>query len=129
MKEEHTLNGLIYFITKWREEEMRTFKFLRTPLFTAHDGGDVYAGERFYTVLKEAYIHRGVTLPKYTIIARTISIDKRHKFKANIHKVWYFRSESNARYLIRQWKRQDKFYAGGGENMHHNSDIRITFNR
>ncbi len=106
---------------------MKRFKFFTEPLFQAHDGGDVYPGETFYTVLKEDYVHRGVTLPRYSIIERTISIDKRYKFKVNNDMVWYFRSESNADYLIRIWKKQDGI--SGGEVFHKQSDIIITFNR
>lgn len=107
---------------------MKRFKFFTEPLFQAHDGGDVYPGETFYTVLKEDYVHRGVTLPRYSIIERTISIDKRYNFKSNNDMVWYFRSISNAEYLVNIWKRDDRMTLGG-ENMHYNSDITITFNR
>lgn len=92
---------------------MRPFKFFVSPLFTAHDGGDVYPGERFYTVLKENYIDsRERTHLKYKIIERSISMKNRFKFKVNNDMVWYFRSKNNAEYLIREWKRQDIGYGG-----------------
>ena len=104
---------------------MRDFKFFVFPLFEAHDGGDVYAGNTFYTVLKEDYTDpRGKVFPKYTIIKRNISIEKRFKFKVNNDMVWYFRSKNNAQYLIREWKRQDIGY-GSMINLYYNNDKTI----
>lgn len=39
------------------------FKFLRNPIASAHDGGDIYAGEVFYTMNKEDFpsIKRGIS--------------------------------------------------------------------
>jgi hypothetical protein len=108
---------------------MKPFKFLRTPLFTAHDGGDVYAGEHFYTMNKEEFPSvNGGTIPKYTIVTRCIHPKFKDKFKPDHEVLWYFRSIQNAVYLRTIWEREDRM-TSGGENMHHNSDITITFNR
>ena len=109
---------------------MRPFKFLRTPLFTSHDGGDVYAGEVFYTMNKEDFqsVVPGRIIPKYTIVTRCIHPKYKDRFKPDHNTLWYFRSKSNAEYLKRIWERDDRMTLGG-ENMYHNSDITITFNR
>jgi hypothetical protein len=110
---------------------MRPFKFLRCPLFTAHDGGDVYPGQYFYSMNKEemeSVTRPGEMIPKYTIVQRCVHPIYKDVFKPDHTKLWYFKSKSNAEYLKRIWERDDRMTLGG-ENMYHNSDITITFNR
>jgi|LakMenEpi03Aug12_release.lakeMendotaPanAssembly.Ray.scaffolds.fasta_scaffold212126_1 hypothetical protein len=107
---------------------MRQFKFLVEPLLNAHDGGDIYPGQEFYTVNKEELHLRERPTPKYSIVRRVVPFKYRHKFKPDHDILWYFRSKSNAEYLINIWKRDDRM-TSGGESMHYNSDITITFNR
>lgn len=89
---------------------MKSFKFLRTPLFTAHDGGEVYPGDYFYTMNKEAM---GETIPKYTIVSRCIHPKFAYTWKPDHDKLWYFRSMSNAVYLRDIWVRQDRIQISG----------------
>ena len=109
---------------------MRPFKFLRTPLFTAHDGGDVYVGEVFYTMNKEELqsVVPGRIIPKYTIVTRCIHPKYKNRFKPDYDSLWYFRSESNANYLKDIWEWQDN-QTNGGEIFNEQADIRIIFNR
>lgn len=89
---------------------MKPFKFLRSPLFTAHDGGDVYPGEYFFSMNKEemeSATRPGEMIPKYTIVQRCIHPKYKNVFKPDYDKLWYFRSESNANYLKDIWERQD----------------------
>jgi hypothetical protein len=89
---------------------MKTFKFLRTPLFTAHDGGDVYPGEYFYTMNKEVM---GESIPKYTIVRRRIHPKFENTWKPDHDKLWYFRSMNNAVYLKGIWEREDQILIPG----------------
>jgi hypothetical protein len=112
---------------------MRTFKFLRNPLLDTHDGGYIFPGEYFYSMNKEEIVRytntgeRKVT-PKYTIVQRCIHPIYKDVFKPDHEVLWYFRSKSNAEWLKNIWERDDRMTLGG-ENVHHNSDITITFNR
>jgi hypothetical protein len=90
---------------------MKTFKFLRTPLFTAHDGGDIYPGEYFYTMNKEVM---GKSIPKYTIVRRCIHPKFANRFKPDHEALWYFRSKNNAEYLKGIWEREDRILISGG---------------
>ena len=106
---------------------MKTFKFLRSPIATAHDGGFIYAEEYFYTMNKEEFLSvTGRPIPKYTIVRRTVSKKYEQVFKPDYNTLWYFRSELNANYLKRIWERQDN-QTDGGELMHNEADIIITF--
>ncbi len=87
---------------------MRPFKFLNYAIVKAHDGGDIFAGDIFYTVNKEDIVTPRKTTPKYTIVQRTIHESDKKKFKPDHNLLWYFRSKSNAEYLVDIWKRQDK---------------------
>jgi hypothetical protein len=113
MREEPTPNGSIYFITKWREEEMKPFKFLHNPIAITHDGGDIYVEQLFYTMNKEEIVNytymgeRRVT-PKYTIVTRYVQRIYEDKFKPDYESLWYFRSKQNAEYLKTLWEREDK---------------------
>ena len=87
---------------------MKPFKFLRCPIATSHDGGDIYAGEVFYTMNKEEFQSiSGRPIPKYTIVRRIVSKKFEGVFKPDYNSLWYFRSESNANYLKDIWKWQD----------------------
>ena len=109
---------------------MRPFKFLRNPIAIAHDGGDIYAGEVFYTMNKEDMesIKPGRIIPKYTIVRRMVGKKYEDVFKPDYNSLWYFRSESNAEYLKDIWEWQDN-QTNGGEIFNHQADIRIRFNR
>ena len=110
---------------------MKPFKFLRSPLFTAHDGGDVYAGEYFYSMNKEemeSVTRPGEMIPKYTIVRRCVHPIYKDVFKPDHTKLWYFKSESNAEYLKDIWEWQDN-QTNGGEIFNEQADIRISFNR
>lgn len=133
MREEPTLNGSTYFITKWREEEMKDFKFLHNPIATAHDGGDIYAGQTFYTMNKEemvryTYMGERKVTPKYSIVNRYIPRIYEDKFKPDYETLWYFRSKQNAEYLKTLWEREDQSLKTG-EIFHQQADISIRFNR
>jgi hypothetical protein len=84
---------------------VKPFKFLRTPLFTAHDGGEIYAGDVFYTMNKEVM---GDSIPKYTIVRRCVHSKFANRFKPDHQVLWYFRSKNNAEWLREIWKRQDR---------------------
>lgn len=107
---------------------MIPFKFLRSPIIKAHDGGYIYPEQYFYTMNKEelTHTHRGGKIsvtPKYTIVTRFLPKIYRDKFKPDYNTLWYFRSKSNAEYLKRTWETQD------GNIFNEQAEIRITFNR
>jgi hypothetical protein len=89
---------------------MRPFKFLRTPLFTAHDGGEIYAGDVFYSMNKEdmeSVLRPGTFIPKYTIVRRRVDPIYKDVFKPDHEVLWYFRSKDSAEWLKEVWIRQD----------------------
>ena len=106
---------------------IRPFKFLRSPIIKAHDGGYIYPGEYFYSMNKEEIVkytytgERKVTF-KYTIVTRCIHPIYKDRFKPDYEVLWYFRSKHNAEYLRGIWMKQD-----GGEVFHRTSDITISF--
>ena len=92
---------------------MRTFKFLNKGLVEAHDGGWIDFNETFYTVAKKDY---WVTFPngakrrqvkKYSMAPRYVGTRYKDNFRPDHEKLWYFRSEENAKWLINLWKKQD----------------------
>ena len=92
---------------------IKEFKFLRSPIAKAHDGGYIYAGETFYTMNKEeivryTYMGERKVTPKYTIVNRSIPKIYESDFKPDYDELWYFRSISNAEYLKTIWERQDR---------------------
>lgn len=107
---------------------MKPFKFLRSPIATAHDGGYIYPEQYFYTMNKEEIVNytfmgeRKVT-PKYTIVTRFLPKIYEDKFKPDYDTLWYFRSRQNAEYLKGIWEQQD------GQVFNEQSDITLTFNR
>ena len=109
---------------------MKPFKFLRTPIIKAHDGGYIYVGEYFYSMNKEemeSVTRPGEMIPKYTIVTRCVHPIYKDVFKPDYDKLWYFRSEQNAEYLKRIWENEDM--VRGGELIHEQAEIRITFSR
>ena len=92
---------------------MRSFKFFERGMVEAHDGGWIMFSEWFYTVAKEdywiTYPHSGKRkmVKKYSMAPRYIGARYKDKFRPDHEKLWYFRSEQNAKYLINIWKRQD----------------------
>lgn len=112
---------------------MKSFKFLNPPLLKAHDGGNIYCDDIFYSVNKEAYTSfTGRIIPKYTIVLRTVSSKFRNKFVPDHDLLWYFRSKSNAEWVTKHWMREDEQIENrlsGGEILNTISDITITFSR
>lgn len=109
---------------------MKPFKFLRSPIINAHDGGYIYAGEYFYSMNKEemeSVIRPGEMIPKYTIVRRRVDPIYKDVFKPDYDKLWYFKSERNADYLKRIWENQD--IQRGGELFHQQAEIMITISR
>ena len=92
---------------------MKPFKFLNCPIAIAHDGGNIFAGEVFYTMNKEEFPSiSGRPIPKYTIVRRTVTKKFEEVFTPDYNRLWYFRSEQNAEYLKEIWIRQDKQNSG-----------------
>jgi hypothetical protein len=89
---------------------MKPFKFLVNPLLTAHDGGEIYCGDIFYSMNKEDLpsVVSGRIIPKYSIVMRCIHPIYRDKFKPDHDTLWYFRSKVNAEWIRDIWKRQDR---------------------
>jgi|LauGreDrversion4_2_1035121.scaffolds.fasta_scaffold2344892_1 hypothetical protein len=105
---------------------MQKFKFLRDPLLFAHDGGEIYSGEYFYSMNKEdmeSVIRPGRIIPKYTIVTRCIHPIYKDKFKPDHELLWYFRSKINAERLREIWIGQDQ------QSFYNTADITITFSR
>jgi len=84
-----------------------TFKFLNYPIVKSHEGIDIFAGEEFYTVNKEDIHTARKTTKKYTIVARCVSEEAKHKFKPDTELLWYFKSKSAAEWYVAIWKAQD----------------------
>jgi hypothetical protein len=104
---------------------VRPFKFFRNPLLISHDGHEINVGEYFYSVNKEDIVSfKGNIVKKYTIVTRCIHPIYKDKFKPDHDLLWYFKSKSNAEWLIDIWKRQDDMI-----NYYNNADIIITFRR
>ena len=107
---------------------MKPFKFLRSPIAIAHDGGYIYPEQYFYTMNKGELIHThqggkiSIT-PKYTIVTRFLPKIYEDKFKPDYDTLWYFRSKQNAEYLKGIWEQQD------GQVFSEQADITLTFNR
>lgn len=112
---------------------MKPFKFLHNPIATAHDGGEIYVEQLFYTMNKEEIVNytymgeRRVT-PKYTIVRRFVPRIYEDKFKPDYETLWYFKSKQNAEYLRTLWIRQDQSLKIG-EIFNQQADIRVRFNR
>ena len=89
---------------------MKSFKFFNKVLVTAHDGGEIHCDELFYTVNKIELpgIRQDKVIPKYTIVARTVSSKHRDVFRPDHEVLWYFKHKQNAEWLIDIWKGQDK---------------------
>lgn len=107
------------------------FKFLNPPLLRSHDGHEIYAGEWFFSVNKndmESVTNPGTFIPKYTIVRRRVDPIYKNVFKPDHETLWYFKSESNAEWLINIWKRQDE-RLGGGESIYFLSNTITTLNR
>ena len=108
---------------------MKSFKFLTpAPLVHSHDGYPIYAGDLFYSVAKEnitlTYLNgREKVIQKYGIATRWISKVDKNRFRPNHELFWYFKSKSNAEWLIEHWKRDD------GIAFHGQADITLTFRR
>lgn len=108
---------------------MRPFKFLRSPIIDAHDGGHIYVGEYFYSMNKEemeSVIRPGEMIPKYTIVRRCVHPIYKDVFKPDYNTLWYFKSKQNAEYLRTLWMNDDKIQEAG-EIFFRQSDITITF--
>lgn len=88
---------------------MKLFKFLNSPIAIAHDGGQIYAGDVFYTMNKQEIpsIKPNQIIPKYTIVRRFVSKQYEDVFKPDYETLWYFRSRQNAEYLKTIWITQD----------------------
>ena len=105
------------------------FKFLTpAPLVHSHDGYPIYAGELFYSVAKHDYDVRYAdgsekTIPKYNIVMRFVDERDKDRFRPDHNKLWYFKSKSNAEWLIGHWKSDD------GIAFHGQADITLTFGR
>lgn len=105
------------------------FKFFDQSLVYSHEGHPIYAGELFYSVAKHDYdvtYRNGVnkTVPKYNMATRFVYKEHRDKFRPDHERLWYFKSKSNAEWLIEHWKRQDD-----GILFYNTSDITLTFSR
>jgi hypothetical protein len=104
---------------------MKPFKFLTNPLLYTHDGHSVFVGDIFYSVNKEDIISfKGNVVPKYTISTRQIQLKHKDIFKPDHDLLWYFKSRSNAEWLIDIWKKQDD-----GILFYNTADITLTFRR
>ena len=103
---------------------IKPFKFFRNALIISHDGHEINVGEYFYTVNKEDIILPGKITPKYTLVTRCIHPIYKDRFKPDHDLLWYFKSKSNAEWLIEQWKRQDD-----GILFYNTADITLTFRR
>ena len=107
---------------------MKPFKFFRSPIAIAHDGGYIYPEQYFYTMNKEEIVNytfmgeRKVT-PKYSIVTRFLPKIYEDKFKPDYDTLWYFRSRQNAEYLKRIWEQED------GQVFSEQADIMVTFSR
>lgn len=110
---------------------MTPFKFLRNPIIKAHDGGNIYAGETFFTMNKEEYesVRPGRIIAKYTIVRRYVPKKYQDVFKPDYNALWYFRSKQNAEYLRTLWENDDRIQEADGEIFHRQSDITLTFSR
>jgi hypothetical protein len=87
---------------------IKPFKFLRNPLLHTHDGHLIFVGDVFYSVNKEDIVSfKGNIVKKYTICTRQIQTKHKDIFKPDHDLLWYFKSKSNAEWLIDVWKRQD----------------------
>lgn len=108
---------------------MNNFKFLApAPLVHSHDGYPIYAGDLFYTVAKHDFdVTYGdgteKTIPKYNIAMRFVDKRDKDRFIPDHNRLWYFKSKSNAEWLIEHWKSDD------GIAFHRNADILITMQR
>jgi len=106
---------------------MKPFKFFVDPLLYSHEGRPIFVGEMFYSVNKEdmpSLAKPGKIIPKYTIVQRCVHPIYKDVFKPDHDTLWYFKSKSNAEWLIEHWKRQDD-----GILFHNNADIILTFTR
>ena len=112
---------------------MRPFKFLRSPIATACDGGYIYAGEHFYTMNKEEFI--GVTgrpVEKYTIVTRRVSKKFETVFKPDYDMLLYFRTKESAEFHKSRLIHWDEHVVRSreiGEEFHRQAEHTITFNR
>lgn len=90
---------------------MNSFKFLRPPIIIAHDGGNIYPEQYFYTMNKVDIFYtvsgKVKVTPKYTIVQRFLPRIYEDKFKPDYERLWYFRSKYNAEYLRDIWKREE----------------------
>ena len=107
---------------------MKPFKFFRSPIAIAHDGGYIFPEEYFYTMNKVKLTHNHLRgkisiTPKYTIVTRFLPKIYEDKFKPDYDTLWYFRSRQNAEYLKSIWEEQD------GKVFSEQAEVMITFNR
>jgi len=87
---------------------IRPFKFLESPLLYSHEGTPIFVGDIFYSVNKKDIVSfKGNICKKYSIVTRQIQSIHKDIFKPDHDVLWYFRSKSNAEWLIEIWKRQD----------------------
>lgn len=112
---------------------MKPFKFLRSPIATACDGGYIYAGEHFYTMNKEEFI--GVTgrpIEKYTIVTRTVLKKYEDVFKPDYNTLLYFRTKESAEFHKSRLIHWDEHVVRSreiGEEFHRIAELSITYNR
>ena len=66
---------------------------------------------------------KGNIVKKYTICTRQIQPKHKDIFKPDHDLLWYFKSKSNAEWLIDIWKRDD------GILFYNTADITLTFTR
>ena len=103
---------------------IKPFKFLQSPLLYSHEGNPIFVGDVFYSVNKEDIVSfKGNIVKKYTICTRQIQPKHKDIFKPDHDLLWYFKSKSNAEWLIDIWKRDD------GILFYNTADITLTFTR
>ena len=82
---------------------MKLFKFFRSPIAIAHEGGYIYAEQYFYTMNKEELAHThqdgkiSVT-PKYSIVTRFLPKIYEKKFKPDYDTLLYFKTMESAEF-------------------------------
>jgi len=87
---------------------IRPFKFLLSPLLYSHEGTPIFANDVFYSVNKEDIVSfKGNIVKKYSIVMRQIQPIHEDIFKPDHDVLWYFRSKSNAEWMVEHWKRED----------------------
>ena len=116
---------------------MRPFKFLRSPIATACDGGYIYAEKYFYTMNKVELTHthqdgRISITPKYSIVTRFLPKIYENKFKPDYSRLLYFRTKESAEFhkgRLIHWDEHVVRSREIGEEFHRQAEHTITFQR